>query len=314
MARVVRKWLCLASLCVITLFAGCANFTNIPENRVAPPFYKVTDSETGGFVYMLGTMHTGLANTVYPDEVYSAFDECDTLAVEVDLIALESNPSELNNAMTLLLCKDNTTRELLGEDYDRVKDSFIQKRLYSAAYERYLPCVWTSAFTNKLAADCGFSNEYGTDREFVKRAIEQSKQIYEIESVKEQYQMNADESEALQAYTLISAVDTDWDEQKGQLTELYSAWSKGDISALEAALAAEAVPEELTEDYADFYYDMYENRQRKMADYIINELENGSTTFVAVGALHFAATPDIIDFLEDEGYTVERIEPVSMAA
>lgn len=305
----LKKCLCVFALCAAVLFSGCA-IGERSENRVTPPFFKVTDSGTGGCVYMLGTMHTGLADTVYPEEVYTAFSECDTLAVEIDLIALESNSQELNEAMALLMCKETSTHEMLGEDYGRVKDFFVKKRLYSAAYEQYIPTVWSSAVTTKLAEDCGFSTDYGTDRAFIKLAMEQGKKIHEIESVKEQYQMDAEESEALQAYTLVTAVDTDWNEQKRQMNELYSAWSRGDISALEAALAAEEVPDKLAEDYADFYYAMYENRQRKMADYIITELENGSETFVAVGALHFAAYPDIIDFLEEEGYTVERIQPV----
>lgn len=293
--------LVLCVLLIISLFSGCSQ---IPENAVTPPFFKVTNDETGGCVYILGTMHTGLANTVYPEEVMNAFSECDTLAVEVDLVALDSDSKQLNDAMTLLKCTDKSTKEMLGDDYERVRDFFKQKRLYNTLYEEYIPVVWSSAISNKLAEECGYSSQYGTDRYFTTLAKQQNKAVYEIESVYEQYQMNANEPESIQTYMLLSAVDTDWETQKAEIIHLYSAWSRGDIAALEAALNTEEIPKEIASDYAEFYYAMYENRQRKMADYIISELENGSSTFVAVGALHLAAYPDVLDMLESSGYVV----------
>lgn len=294
----------LIVLLVCPLFSGCSQ---VPENAVTPPFFKVTDAETGGCVYILGTMHTGLANTVYPGSVMNAFSECDTLAVEVDLVALDSDSRQLNDAMALLKCPDKSTKEMLGGDYERVRDFFKQKRLYNTLYEEYIPVVWSSAISNKLADECGYSSQYGTDRYFTALAKQQNKAVYEIESVYEQYQMNADEPESIQTYMLLSAVDTDWETQKAEIVRLYSAWSSGDIAALEAALNEEEIPQELAADYETFYYAMYENRQRKMADYIKAELERGDKTFVAVGALHLAAYPDVIDLLENSGYIVTEL-------
>ncbi len=50
-------------LCAVMLFSGCGK----PENMVTPPFFKVVDKETGGVVYMLGTMHVGTENAVYSE-------------------------------------------------------------------------------------------------------------------------------------------------------------------------------------------------------------------------------------------------------
>lgn len=291
----------ILAILIIILFPSCKT----SENRVSPPFFTVTDEETGGVVYLLGTMHIGVPNTVYTNEVFTAMDECGTLAVELDVQALESNREELLSAMELLKC--DSAENYLGEDYDEVKDFFVKKRIYNANLNRYIPAVWSSTLANKIAADCGYSSDYGTDRALLAYAKKNGIKIHEIESAEEQYQMNANEPRELQCYLLKSAMETDYELQKEQMRELYRAWSTADSASLEQMLSDEGVPEELSAQYAEYYDAMYTSRQRKMADYALETLREGKKAFIAVGAMHFYATPDIIDCLESENYTVTPI-------
>lgn len=286
---------------LIIAVSGCEN----RENRVTPPFFAVTDEETGGVVYLLGTMHVGLANTIYPNEIYAAMDDCGTLAVELDLQALESDPEELSAAMKLLEC--DSAADFLGDDYAEIKAFFVKMKIYNSKYDRYIPTVWASALSSKVAADCGYSSTYGTDRALLTYAKKNGIAIYELESAAEQYQINANEGKELQCYTLKCAAETDYETQKEQMRELYRAWSTADSAALEQMISDELVPEELSEQYAEYYAAMYENRQRKMAEYALETLRSGNKAVIAVGAMHFCAAPDIIDFLEDEGYTVTKM-------
>lgn len=290
-------------LFAVILFSGCGT----PENKVTPPFFKAVDSETGGVVYMLGTMHVGLKNTIYPDEVYAALDESDILAVELDLFALEANGAELAEAMKIMELDGMTAEEYIGDDYREIKEWFAEKGLYNAVYDRYIPAVWSSMLANKLAEDAGYSTDLGTDRTLLTYAKKQGKRIHELESAAEQYRINANEGRELQIYSLLTSVRTDYDEQMRQMRDLYSAWAGGDIPALEQMLAADEYPEELAEQYDKFYFEMYEERQRKMAEYIADTLKNGGRAFVAVGAMHYVAEPDIIDFLGDMGYEVKMV-------
>ncbi len=284
-----------AIFCIFTL-GGCEDFTEQSET-VSPPFFTVRDENTGGVVYMLGTMHVAENGVRYPEEIYKAIDECETVAVEVDLIALDKNQDAVNEAMTLLECKTGTTADILGEDYEKIKAFFIEKGLYNAAYDRYLPTVWSSMLSNKIAFDCGYYAENGTDRAVIEYAMKKNKNIFEFESVYEQYKMNSEESSSLQTFVLKDAAETDYEDQLSAMRELYEAWSEGDISALEKMLESDSIPQELSDDYADYYAAMYTDRQEKIAKQISEWLENGEKVFVAVGAMHFAATPDILDFL-----------------
>lgn len=297
----MKKILSLLLIGAVMLFSGCA----ARENKVKPPFFKITDPDTGGTAYLLGTMHVGKANTVYPDEIYAALGECSALAVELDLQALEADQPRLNNAMKILECTNGSAADYLGGDYNEIKKFFQEKELYSPNLNAYIPAMWSSMLSNKLAADCGYSSMYGTDRAMLTYAKKRSMKIVELESAEEQYQINANEPPELQIYSLTSSIQTDYEILKGQMKELYRAWSENDSAALESMIAEEEIPEGLEEEYAQYYYDMYEGRQEKMAAYIAEALKNGDKVFVAVGAMHCYAPPDILDFLEGKAIIEE---------
>lgn len=291
-------------LCVfILLISGC----NSPENPVTPPFFKITDSETGGVVYLLGTMHVGKPNTVYPDEVYDALEECSLLAVEIDLDRLEKDSEELNGAMKLLEIKDGAAEEYFGDGYDEIKKFFQNRHIYSPALEKYIPAVWSSMLSSRVSKDCGLEAKYGTDREMVSWAKAHYIKVTELETAEDQYRMNAGEDKELQIYSLLLSARTDYREQKEQMKELYRAWSENDSAAFEKMLSEEEVPEELKAAYDEYYQKLYTERQQKMAAFINETLESGGKAVVAVGAMHCYATPDILDLL-NENAIVEEVE------
>ncbi len=288
----------LAAVFLITL-SGCA-LSSQKKETVNPPFFKVTDEKTGGVVYLFGTMHAAPKNIEFSREVYEALDECSALAVEIDLQELDRDEERLNNAMELLKC-DNAA-DYMGGDYDEIRDSFQKLGLYNSAFDSYIPAVWSSLLTNKITADCGYYSEYGADRLLLSYAKKKGLEIRELESVEQQYAVNAAEPRELQIYLLKSSVETDYEVLKEQMKGLYDAWSEGDCTALERMLYEDEVPENLQDEYDFYFAQMYEDRQRAMAEKIAEYLENGEKVFVAVGAMHYVAAPDILDFLREQGF------------
>lgn len=294
--------LCAAIALLFTL-SGCQS---AEKNYVNPPFFTVKDESTGGEVYMLGSMHVGLANTVYPEEIYDALNRCSALACEIDVIRFGEDRAEISEAMKVFECE--SVAELLGEDYAEIKSFFVEKGLYNANYEKYIPAWWSIVLTQKAAQDSGYSSDYGTEREFLAYAKKKNLAIIELETAAEQYKINAGQSQALQLYLLKSSVEMPYEMLKSQNTALYNAWSKNDSLSLETMLSPSGIPEEFAEDFASYYSAMYEKRQKKMADFVIKSLKNGDTIFLMVGAAHFYAKPDILDFLSDAGYYPENVE------
>lgn len=304
----MKKLIALLICGVLLLFSGCKK--KAEPFDVNPPFYKIENAETGAAVYMLGSMHVGKAGAVYPEAIYKALDECDALAVEVDIQALEENKSASEEAIAVLQCPPGTTvKDYMGEDYERIIGEFKKKRLYNRAYESYIPSLWSSLWSNQAAEDCGYDGDEGTDVVMLSYAKSHGKRIEEIESAKEQYQINAGVSPELQMLMLNETLALSEEEIRAQLDILYNAWRTADIEALKALANEEEseLPENLQAEYENYYNAMYTARQRKMADYIEEKLEAGGKTFVVVGALHYAAPPSIIDNLEADGYSIETL-------
>lgn len=288
----------------VLLFSGCSKKEE--KANVAPPFFKVTDSETGGVVYMLGTIHVGKDGTIYPKEIYSALDESDVLAVELDLLRLGEDPDEVSEAMKLFKYEEGDARDCMGEDYDMIREALEIQFSYSESLDTYMPYVWMSMYLGQAVSACSLNSGFGTDRALLEYAKEHSKDIYEIETIMEQYTVNANTSIGLQIFMLKDAV-SDFNRQAEELRELYDTWKNGDFEGIEKLVDDGEIPDELKDDYKKYYDEMYTFRQEKMADYVIKALKNGDKAFVAVGALHYFASPDIIDYVEQAGYTVERI-------
>ncbi|MDE6732043.1 MAG: TraB/GumN family protein [Oscillospiraceae bacterium] len=306
------KKLFAALICgVLILFSGCAkNNEKIAPFDVHPPFYKIENAETGAVVYMLGSMHVGKPEAVYPREIYAALDECDTLAVEVDIQALEQDAAASAEAIAVLQCPPGTTvKDYMGEDYNSVIAKFKKKRLYNRAYEGYIPALWSSLWSSQAAEDCGYDGDFGTDLVMLFYAKSHGKRVEEIETAKEQYQRKAEVSSELQMLMLNDTLALSKDETKAQFDMLYNAWREGDINALKALAEEEEtnLPEALRDEYESYYDAMYTARQRKMADYIEEKLQGGRKTFVVVGALHYAAPPSIIDNLNADEIEVQVI-------
>lgn len=317
------------TLLAMLLFGGCKRTEPISEPtsdapkidltstsaensfEVNPPFFKVENAETGAVVYMLGSMHVGKAEATYPQKISDALDECETLAVEVDVQAFQENYAEMTEAVTILLCENGkTARDYMGDDYDKIVKAFTEKGLYNQIYDSYIPAFWSSLWSNDMAAKCGYDGNLGTDMLLLSYAKERGKKIDEIETAKEQYEVEASCSAELQMLTLNQTIELSKEETQEQFDALYNTWKSGDINALKALATEEedgSMSEKLKKDYEQYYDAMYSNRQKKMAEYVMNKLTTGGKTFVVVGAMHYAAPPSILDILEENGCKVETL-------
>lgn len=318
------------TLLAMMLFGGCKRTEPISEPvsdtpkidltstsaenafEVNPPFFKVENKETGAVVYMLGSMHIGKPEATYPRKMCDALDECETLAVEVDVQAFQENYIEMTKAVSVLLCENGkTVRDYMGGDYDKIVKAFTEKGLYNQVYENYIPAFWSSVWSSSAAEECGYDANLGTDMLLLSYAKERGKKIDEIETAMEQYKVEASCSAELQLLTLNQTIGLSKEETQEQFDALYNAWKSGDINALKALMTEDGETDEMSEtlkkDYEQYYDAMYANRQKEMAEYVMNKLETGGKTFVVVGAMHYAAPPSILDILEENGYAVETL-------
>lgn len=288
---------------LIFTICGCSD----GKTYVNPPMWKVCDEETGSVIYMLGTYHMGYLNTVFPEKMYEAIDACDAVAVEVDIVQLDKQSNLVAEEMKLFEVED--AKEIMGDDYDKARALYDSLNIYNGNYEHYMPTIWTSGLSGKFALDLGMFSAYGADRAVINYANKNGKEVRELETLSLQYHLQADQSLEYQMFLLNRVVDTPIKEQQDEILKTYRAWKDSDMKTLEGLMDNyyDNVPDELMEEHQKVYDAIYTNRQKNMAENILQWLKNGEKVFVAVGTLHYFASPDIIDFLTESGYTVEEV-------
>lgn len=313
------KSIAAAALCC-TMFASCAGNTaqSLPDDTSAeetieltPPFWVVKDNETGGVLYLLGSMHVGKENAVYPDYVMEAYKRCDTIAAELDTVAANSDLQASIDALQYIMCESGTTAaDYFGEDYGSVKDFFEEKNQPVYVLDYYVPYYWASSISVAAAADAGLDSQYGTENYFLDMAHEDGKYIVEIESLVEQYEMMSKIAMPLQVQLVMECVgEENYQLQTESISELYNAWSTFDEQYLEL-LDEEAIeiPDGVSqEDFDEYMSLMYYDRQQDMGEAAVKFLKNGSAVFMFVGTAHFYIEDDILTYLENAGYTVNAV-------
>lgn len=276
------------------------------------------DAEDGGFlwkaengdttVYLQGTIHVG-DEDFYPlnDEIEDAYEESDVILPEIDLNGLDEE-ALLTTTMELATYEDSRTiRDDLSEDvYGELEEILQEQGMPIEMMENFRPWFLESMLTELALEESDYRAEHGVDVYFLDRAVEDGKEVRELESYEQQMEMLAGFSEDIQIELLENAI-VNYDEMNEGLDELVGFWQDGDVEALSGASEAEA--DESFEGYEEYMEEMNTNRNINMADTIFDLLaeDNGETHFVIVGALHMVEEPSIVSLLEEDGYDVEHI-------
>lgn len=325
--KLKRLFAMLLSLCMVFALCACSaeplvsNVTppakqpTVPSgpSSITPLLFQVTDAK-GNTAWLFGSIHVGRDDFYpLPDYVYNAFNEADAAAFELDALAFESDLNAQIDALQLMVYTDGSTIKdhLSEENYNKAVEIMTEAGYYTQLLDTYNIVMWQMLLDELLYMDLGFDLENGIDRYLTQKAYDEKKPVYEVESVRFQYQMLCNYSPALQEMLLESSIAS-WDEPDSiqeSMDSLMDAWASGDEASLATLLASEA--EGLTEEeqalYAEYHKAMATDRNIGMADYTERALASGEKVFICVGAAHVVGEGGIVDLLQARGYTVTCI-------
>ena len=82
----------------------------IDSADIDPPLWKVIDPDSGNSIYLLGTIHM-LPKDVsdYPSDLMDIYDNCDSIAVEYDIIALSTDANAQMEYLNGMIYSDGST-------------------------------------------------------------------------------------------------------------------------------------------------------------------------------------------------------------
>lgn len=289
------------------------NGTSSVQKAEGPLLYKVTDS-SGNVAWLFGSIHVGREDYYpLPDYVQNAFKEADSLAVEADMVAFESDQTAQTKALMQLVYRDGTkiSDHIPQELYNKCVNILTAENTYMPMLDMYSASFWSSTIQSMATSKLGGDAKLGIDRHFLNLAKESGKTVLEIESAELQYSLMAGFSDELQCLTLESAVEQyeNPEEARKDLKSMMDLWASGDEQAFADFLAND--DQNMTADEKEIYKEykqiMITDRNLSMADWAENALSSGDEVFIVVGAAHVIGEGALADLLTQRGYTVERI-------
>ncbi|GAB2544264.1 TraB/GumN family protein [Gracilibacillus alcaliphilus] len=264
--------------------------------------WKVEHGDTE--MYLQGTIHLG-HDDFYPLDpaIEEAFESADVVLPEFNMLEVDISEEEL---MDYVMFSDDTTlEEVLSEDtYEELGSIFESAGMDVETLNDFEPWYVEMMLLQIGMTMSNVNAQDAVDLYFLERAIEDDKEIIDLESPEQQFQMLTDYSMETQVQTLEKAVQG-FDSYPAELDELAEDWLAGDIEAMRS-MSEEYEEADINDEY---WTEINDNRNIDMADTLdeILQDDSGQTYFVFVGTAHLTIDPSIVTELEDKGYQVEHI-------
>lgn len=328
MMRVMKKHTrTAAALAAAVMLCGCS--ASVPESNpepkaplevelepeyerscVTPPFWVVEDEETGAQIFLLGSMHAGRSDVKYPEYILKAYRNSSYIAPEMDTVEFTGDIPLQRRCAEYMKLKSGSVSDLLGASFEETLDFFKNSGIYQTGMDKMIPYYWASAASGLITEKAGLDSRYSTETVLLNQAHKDGKEIREIEGGEAQYKMMSEIPLSVQLETLEQCVgDENIALQAESTVELYDAWSSFDAEYFSSMTVFEPTEVENPADWQSYYDMMYTDRQKKMAEFIVDSLKAGEQGFVFVGTMHFYAEPSLITLLKEAGYMAAAIRP-----
>ncbi len=243
---------------------------------------------------IIGSVHVG-DKTMYPlpKAVTQFLKNSDGLIIEADV----RNTEGVTYPKTVFLAKDvldRTQRKHLAEianDLGLQEVQLLNAPPWSAALTIQLMLV------NKL----GYASDQGVDMHLINLADKQQVPVLPLESVQFQLDLIAGQKDGGKEFLLSSIEEYDGGDKLVQC--LIDSWKSGDRRTLEEASMSEQSSDEFNQ---AFLYERNRDWAEKLDSGSVLPKKSGQYTIV-VGSLHLVGKDNLIELLEERGFTVEPL-------
>ncbi|QQK78223.1 TraB/GumN family protein [Salicibibacter cibarius] len=267
--------------------------------------WRINHRETT--LYVQGIIHLGHEN-FYPlaSEIVEAYESADVILPEINLIEPKINEEEINKLA--LFHEGATLKDVLSErSMKKVSDILIAHGLSLENFTNYQPWYIESVLGAFVREESELEPEYGVDLYFLKRAVEDGKEIIELETVEEQYNTFSCYKIDTQVQMLEHLLQT-YEKQADWINQLGHNWIHSNCDSNKKALI-NIVTKDLERTNDEYQKEMNDNRNINMVNKFDKLLQDnsGKTYFVVVGSGHTLIKPSLPSELKEKGYNVEFI-------
>jgi hypothetical protein len=260
----------------------------------------------GATVYLFGTLHVGKPE-FYPlgAQANRAVAGARKLYLEVnfaDAAALATTVGE----MATYADGRSLDRTLPPELMTKVDVALRRYGLPRGSAVRMKPWMLGQTLLLLEAAQQGYDTAYASEIYFLGLAAEQHKEVLGLETLAEQFSL-FDRMPEVEQQRFLDEILTALDDPRTavHLERLVDAWARADARGLEVALQQEK--SEPTAFARDVLPHLIDERNRTMTEKIAAIAQSGTTSFVAVGALHLVGPDGIVERLRRRGLAVHQL-------
>jgi uncharacterized protein YbaP (TraB family) len=256
-------------------------------------------------VYLFGTLHVGKPE-FYPlgREANRALTEAQKLYLEVNLT--DASVTTTINAVATYPAGQSLERSLPPELMKKVDTALERYKLPRESAIRMKPWMLGQTLLLLEAARRGYDPTFASEMYLVAFAGAQRKDVLGLETLSEQFALFDGMPEAAQQRFLEDILTSLDDNQIGvHLDALVGAWLHADARGLEDELEREKSEPSLFA--REMLPRLLDERNRNMAEKIAAIAQPGTTTFVAVGALHLVGPEGLIELMRKRGFAVRQL-------
>ena len=264
-----------------------------------PGLWVVRDADST--LYLFGTVHVLKPDTAWGTaRVDEAFASADEYWFEIADLTNQDGVVPLIQAKGI--SPDRPLSSLLTAE--ELGDLDAAARTVGATAAQLDPLrPWLASLQLALASiqKAGYVAANGGDQILHARAAAAGKPIKGFETAPQQIGFIADMSEPAQLAMLRSGLK-EFDQADVFLGRMVTAWSTGDVTALDVLIG-----QEMKAESPEMYAVMLTRRNQDWADQIQTLLASSGTAFISVGAGHLAGTDSLQAQLEQRGLHVEQV-------
>lgn len=254
-------------------------------------------------IFILGSMHM-LRSTDYPipSVIYSAFDEAESLIMELDLDDLDPQ-SIAALVLELGILGDGESLE------DKIGKSAYAEAL-ALANAAQIPLAllansepWLAAMTVEtlVLTRVGFDPQYGIENHLMAMAKSAHKEITGLETERQQLEMLDNLSRNAQRDMLLQTL-ADANEIADVLNDIIDAWRNGDTEFLAETLLSEVA------EYQELYETIVVDRNRNWVKQIEALLDDVDDYLIVVGTMHLVGKDGVPTLLKNRGLEIRQMQ------
>ena len=292
----IARTLCLLGL--LLLWQSCAATGQLGESRAT--LWKVQGDHNS--VYLLGSIHV-LSKQAYPLKpvLEHAFDDANQVVFEIDLTCFTRKSFKEEFSRTAYyppgqsLSKKLTPRTI--ELLNRILPLYgwsLQK------VERVKPWFLAEALSSRTLEMAGFSDQFGIDLYFYRKAKAAGKPVLGLETLRDQAEIfdrfNDEQNEQYLLSTL-SGLPA----YAEMIRQLVSAWRNGDVESLDRLLNQDKRADPATHDV------LFSRRNSKWLPEIERFAHGDANYLIIVGAGHLVGEDGVVAQLRRAGYSVQQL-------